>query len=188
MIPVPFELQPVLAGERVTLRPLAPDDFDAVFAAAGDPLIWEQHPEPDRWKREVFQRYFDGGIASGGAFAAIDPQTRRVIGSTRYCNLVPGRQVEIGWTFLERRHWGGTVNGEMKRLMIDHAHRFVPRVVFVVGEHNQRSRRALLKIGARLDASAETRRLAAAGDREVVFTIDRAARTPETGGGRTPPC
>src|SRR2546430_3232874 len=43
-----------------------------LFEAAGDPLIWEQHPENDRYKREVFQRYFDGAIESKGAFAVIE--------------------------------------------------------------------------------------------------------------------
>ena len=145
-----FELQPTLKGELIELRPLAPDDFDALFAAAGDPLIWEQHPESDRYTREVFQKYFDGAIASRGAFAIIERKSGRIIGSSRYCNLDPAAgEVEIGWTFLERAYWGGTYNRELKTLMIDHAFRFVERVVFVVGEKNLRSQRALEKIGAR---------------------------------------
>lgn len=145
----PFELQPTLRGRLLELRPLVPDDFDALFRAASDPLIWEQHPESDRHQPEVFRRYFDGAIASGGAFAVVERRSGRIIGSSRYCALVPGREVEIGWTFLEREFWGGTANGEMKSLMIGHAFRFVPQVVFVVGEHNLRSRKALEKIGAR---------------------------------------
>lgn len=146
-----FDLQPTLEGERLTLRPLAPDDFESLLEAASDPLIWAQHPEPDRHTRDVFRRYFDGGIASGGAFAVIDRASGRIIGSSRYCHLRPEeREVEIGWTFLERAYWGGSCNLEMKTLMIDHALRFVDRVVFVVGEHNIRSQRAMLKIGARL--------------------------------------
>lgn len=144
-----FELQPTLRGAHITLRPLAEGDFDALFAAGSDPLIWEQHPEPDRHTREKFRRYFDGGMASRGAFAIVDRATGRIIGSSRYCDLRPD-QVEIGWTFLERACWGGEVNRELKALMLDHAFRFVPRVVFVVGENNQRSRKALEKIGARL--------------------------------------
>ena len=154
-----FDLQPRLVGERIELRPLTPGDFEALHAAASDPGIWELHPEPTRHERGVFQRYFDGGIASGGALAILDRATGRIIGSSRYCNLRPG-EVEIGWTFLERAYWGGIYNRELKRLMIAHALRFVPRVVFVVGEHNHRSRRALEKIGARfvaqLDASERT--------------------------------
>ena len=147
--PGTFELQPRLLGQRLELRALTPGDFEALYAAARDPLIWALHPERTRHERDVFQRYFDGAIASRGAFAIIDRATGRIIGSSRYCNLRPG-EVEIGWTFLERAYWGGAYNRELKRLMIEHALRFVPRVVFVVGEHNHRSRRALEKIGARL--------------------------------------
>lgn len=147
----PFELQPTLHGTLVDLRPLRPDDFDALHRAASDPLIWEQHPERDRWKPEVFQRYFDGAIASKGAFAIVDRASGRIIGSTRYCNLRPEEsEVEIGWTFLERAFWGGAVNGEMKALLLAHAFRFVERVVFVIGENNRRSRKAVEKIGGRL--------------------------------------
>lgn len=146
----PFELQPTLRGRLLELRPLAVEDFAALYRAGRDPLIWEQHPESNRHEPEVFRRYFDGGIASGGAFAVVDLATTRIIGSSRYCNLVPGLEVEIGWTFLEREFWGGVHNAEMKSLMIAHAFRFVERVVFVVGENNRRSQKALEKIGATL--------------------------------------
>jgi predicted 3-demethylubiquinone-9 3-methyltransferase (glyoxalase superfamily)/RimJ/RimL family protein N-acetyltransferase len=168
-----FELQPHLTGERIALRPLVPADFDALFEAAADPLIWEQHPEPDRYTREGFQRYFDGGIASGGAFAVLDRASGRIIGSSRYCNLKPEEdEVEIGWTFLERAYWGGDVNRELKSLMIRHAMRFVDRVVFAVGEHNMRSRKALEKIGARYWKRSEQ---PAPGRRQasVIYVIER---------------
>lgn len=145
-----FDLQPTLTGRLVVLRPLRAEDFDELYAAASDPLIWEQHPESTRWQREVFQRYFDGAMESRGAFAVVEPASGRIIGSTRYCNLKPEESdVEIGWTFLTREFWGGAHNGEMKRLLIGHALQFVERVVFVVGENNWRSRKALEKIGAR---------------------------------------
>ena len=145
-----FDLQPTLKGNLIELRPLTPEDFDALFAAASDPLIWEQHPENDRYAREVFQRYFDGAIDSKGAFAIIERETGRIIGSSRYCNLNPSEsEVEIGWTFLETQFWGGMYNRELKSLMLSHAFQFINRVVFVVGETNLRSQKALLKIGAR---------------------------------------
>jgi RimJ/RimL family protein N-acetyltransferase len=145
-----IDLQPTLEGDLIQLRPLRPDDFDALFSAASDPLIWEQHPENDRYQRNVFQKYFDGAIQSKGAFAIIDRKSRRMIGSSRYCNLDrENSEVEIGWTFLERKFWGGSYNRELKRLMLDHAFRFVDRVLFVVGEKNLRSQKALEKIGAR---------------------------------------
>jgi RimJ/RimL family protein N-acetyltransferase len=145
-----FELQPTLTGSLIELRPLKPEDFDRLYASASDPLIWEQHPESDRWKKDVFQKFFDGAIASGGAFAVIERKTGRIIGSSRYWNLdAANSEIEVGWTFLERRFWGGRYNGEMKSLMIDHALRFVERVIFIAGEDNLRSRKALEKIGAR---------------------------------------
>lgn len=125
------------------------DDFEALFAAASDPLIWQQHPEPDRYKRAIFRRYFDGAIESKGAFVIIDRASGRIVGSSRYCNVNLDRsELEIGWTFLERACWGGSYNRELKSLMLDHAFQFFDRVFFVVGEGNVRSQKAVQKIGA----------------------------------------
>ena len=172
-----FDLQPVLKGNLIELRPLKLDDFEALFTAASDPLIWEQHPENDRYKREVFQNFFDGAIDSRGAFVIIERKSGRIIGSSRYCNLDPAeREVEIGWTFLERAFWGGPYNHELKSLMLGHAFRFVDRVTFVVGEQNIRSQKALLKIGARF--LKKTQRPARDGTTtpHLVFVIFGASR------------
>lgn len=170
-----FELQPTLRGDLVELRPLQRQDFDAVFHAAGDPLIWEQHPESDRYKREVFQKFLDGAMESGGAFAVVDRKSGRIIGSTRYCNLdLSQSEVEIGWTFLERAYWGGAYNGEMKALMLEHAFRFVERVVFVIGETNLRSQKAVEKIGARFLRKAEG--AGPDGRARLIFAISRPGR------------
>jgi N-acetyltransferase len=147
---VEFDLQPTLRGNLIELRPIRPADFEALFQAASDPLIWEQHPEPDRYKREVFQKFFDGAIESKGGFVVLDLKSGRIIGSSRYHDYKPAEsEVEIGWTFLERAFWGGSYNRELKSLMLDHASRFVRRVVFRVGENNLRSQMALRKIGAK---------------------------------------
>jgi RimJ/RimL family protein N-acetyltransferase len=143
-----FELQPVLRGERLLLRPLVEDDFAALFAVASDPLIWEQHPVRDRYTAPVFGAFFREAMDSGGALAAIDRADGRIIGSSRFSGFDPERsEVEIGWTFLARSHWGGASNGEMKALMLDHAFRFVDNVLFVIGPDNLRSQRAVEKIG-----------------------------------------
>lgn len=171
---LPFDLQPTLRGDLIDLRPLQPQDFDLLFAAANDPLIWEQHPEPDRYKREVFQRYFDGAIESRGAFAIVDRTSGRIIGSSRYWNFDSSAQeVEIGWTFLERAYWGGKYNQELKRLMLGHAFRFVGRVVFVVGENNLRSQTAVEKIGARFLRKTERQGRDGTVARNLVFAIAR---------------
>ncbi len=149
-------------------------DFDALFAAASDPLVWQQHPESDRYKREVFQRYFDGAIESKGAFAIIEQKSGRIIGSSRYSHLdEKGSEIEIGWTFLERAFWGGLYNRELKTLMLDHAFQFVDRVLFVVGEHNFRSQKALTKIGATFLRKVELPEQDGTMRSNVVFAIRR---------------
>jgi N-acetyltransferase len=171
---VEFDLQPTLKGELTEIRPLVREDFDTLFAAASDPLIWEQHPENDRYKKEVFQRFFDEAIDSKGAFAIIERRSGRIIGSSRYCNLNPAeREVEVGWTFLERAFWGGSYNRELKSLMLDHAFRFVDRVLFVVGEKNVRSQKALRKIGAKFLEKAQLPASDGATRPNLVFFIAR---------------
>ncbi len=169
-----FDLQPTLTGDLIELRPLQPNDFDALFSAASDPLIWEQHPENDRYQRDVFQKYFDGALESKGAFAIIDRKSGRIIGSSRYCNLVAGNsEVEIGWTFLERQFWGGSYNRELKKLMLDYAFQFVDRILFVVGEKNLRSQKALEKIGARFLKKAHLPARGGTPALNLVFMITR---------------
>ncbi|MGE5213093.1 MAG: GNAT family N-acetyltransferase [Nitrospirota bacterium] len=144
-----FELQPHLKGELLELRPLAPDDWNELFAVASDPLIWEQHPEQDRYKENVFRTFFKDALESGGAFVIIDRNTRQIIGSTRFYGYDPEQsEIEIGWTFLARKYWGGRYNAEMKRLLLKHAFKFVESVLFFVGEDNIRSQKAMEKVGA----------------------------------------
>jgi RimJ/RimL family protein N-acetyltransferase len=126
-----------------------PKDWEGLFAVASDPLIWEQHPESDRYKEEVFKIFFEGALESGGAFVVIDTKTQQIIGSTRFHGYDPEKsEIEIGWTFLARSYWGGRYNREMKQLMLAHAFKFVENVVFYVGENNVRSQKATEKIGA----------------------------------------
>jgi RimJ/RimL family protein N-acetyltransferase len=154
-----FDLQPTLEGKLLRLRPLRPEDWDDLYAVASDPLIWEQHPHNDRYKEEVFKEFFREALASGGALIAIDSKDGRVIGSSRFHGYDEEKsEIEIGWTFLARSHWGGLYNREMKQLMLRHAFRFVKSVVFLVGPENLRSQRALENIcavrsGSRFDES-----------------------------------
>jgi RimJ/RimL family protein N-acetyltransferase len=144
-----FGLQPHLKGELVELRPLTPEDWDDLFAVASDPLIWEQHPESDRYKEDVFRVFFREALESGGAFVVIDAKTQQIIGSTRFYGYDPEKsEIEIGWTFLARKYWGGRYNREMKDLLLTHAFKFVENVMFFVGEHNVRSQKAMEKLGA----------------------------------------
>ena len=147
-----MDRQPSLEGRTLLLRPLAPDDWDALYAVASDPLVWEQHPASDRWQEPVFRAYFADALAGKGALTVIDKASGRIIGGSRMqaYDQANGGSVEIGWTFLARGHWGGATNREMKRLMLAHALNYVERVDFRIGENNLRSRRAMEKIGGRL--------------------------------------
>lgn len=167
-----FELQPVLKGELVELRPLRSDDFEALYAVASDRLIWEQHPDSDRYKLEVFQKFFADAMESGGALLVLDRKDDRVIGSSRFYRYDPeSSEIEIGWTFLARSHWGGAYNGEMKRLMLAHAFRFVENVIFSIGSTNLRSQRALEKIGGVFIGT----KLDAHGRESFIYKITRSA-------------
>ena len=169
-----MDRQPHLTGDLIELRPATPEDFETLFAVASDPLIWAVHPAHDRWQEPVFRKFFDDGLASGGMLVAIDRATGAVIGSSRYDfgRAEPG-EVEIGWTFLARSHWGGRYNGEMKALMLDHALASVERAIFVIGEANGRSRRAIEKIGGRLLDRRHEVEMAGKSAVHVIYAIDR---------------
>ncbi len=144
-----FDLQPFLSGELVRLRPLRSEDWDELYAIASDPLIWEQHPANDRYNEEVFRGFFREALDSGGALVIMDAASGRVIGSSRFHGYDQSKsEVEIGWTFLARSHWGGIYNKELKQLMLEHAFRFVRSIIFLIGPQNLRSQRAVEKIGA----------------------------------------
>ena len=163
-----FDLQPVLKGSLLELRPLRPDDFHGLYAVAADPLIWEQHPAKDRYKCEIFTEVFRESLESGGALVAVDSKAGRIVGSSRFHGYDQEKsEIEIGWTFLAKSHWGGVYNREMKQLMLRHAFRFVNSVVFLVGPRNLRSQKALEKIGAvRLGSGSD-----AAGRDSFVYQI-----------------
>ncbi len=161
------DVQPTLRGSLIELHPLRAEHWDALFAVASDPLIWEQHPNSDRHQEPVFREFFDVALASGSAFVVRDAADGRIIGSSRFHGHDPvKREIEIGWTFLARDYWGGRYNREMKRLMIRHALQFVDSVIFVVGPNNVRSRTAVERIGGVLDGIVEVR-----GRLSVVYRV-----------------
>ena len=172
-----FALQPRLVGELLEVRPLEPEDWEALFAVASDPLIWEQHPAFDRYQEDVFREFFQEALASGGALVVIDRTTQEIVGSSRYFGFDQERkEIEIGWTFLARSHWGGKYNGELKRLMLDHAFKFVESVIFVVGITNLRSRKAVEKIGGVLTDRRRTTTRHGKLSENVVYEIKECTR------------
>jgi len=163
-----LDRQPMLEGELVSVRPLRDEDLDALWAISSDPLLWEQHPAKERATAEGFQQWFDDARASGGALTVIDRADGQIIGTSRYDRAAS--EVEIGWTFIARSHWGTPYNGDLKRVMLDHAFGSVDTVVFRVHGENWRSQRAVEKLGAIRSATE----LDARGFGEVVvFRLDR---------------
>lgn len=168
------DLQPTLRGSLVELRPLHADDWAVLFAVASDPQIWVQHPESVRYTEPVFREFFRVALASRGALIATDAANGAVVGSSRFYGYDEAkREVEIGWTFLARSHWGGRYNGEMKSLMLQHAFQFVDSVIFVIGSQNIRSQRAVQQIGAVFDGT----RLSG-GLESVVYRIRKPLSSP----------
>ncbi len=166
--------QPTLTGDRVLLRPTTEEDREPLFAVASDPLLWEVHPAHDRWRRDVFDAFFDACLTSGGALTIIDRATNAVVGSSRYDHWKPDAdEIEIGWTYLARRCWGGVYKAEVKRLMLDHINHQVGTATFMIGEDNFRSRRAMEKIGDVLRPGYEERVMAGEVRRHVVYEIRR---------------
>ena len=175
-----IDLQPTLFGQRLTMRPMLTADWVELFAVASDPLIWEVHPFNDRWQEHRFRSYFDEGLATQGALVAVDNATGAIIGCSRYANHDAERnEIEIGWTFLARSHWGGAYNREMKSLMLAHAFRFFDSVRFNIGADNMRSRGAIEKIGARLDGEY----IVTFQEREIPHVIYRISRAHAQAGG-----
>jgi len=171
-----MDRQPILEGEQLRLRPLRADDHEALLAVASDPLVWEQHPAHDRWKPEVFGKFFEEALREGGALVVVLTGEERIVGSSqlRACPIAPS-ETEIGWTFLARDQWGGTTNREMKRLMLAHALASVPRVLFRIGDTNWRSRKAMEKIGGALTDMEEHGTYLGNAIKHVVYEITQEA-------------
>ena len=107
-----LDLQPILTGTHITLRPLAAQDFDELFAAASDPSVWAQHPDPGRGTREGFPPFFDGALKSKGCLVAIDAARRSAIGWSRYSNYAPRwGQIHVMYRLTPRLWARGAVPG-----------------------------------------------------------------------------
>ena len=147
---MPFDLQPdFLKDDLIILIPLKQNDFDRLFEVACNPLVWEQHPNPNRYKLEDFTNYFKGAIESKGAFLILDSKTNETVGCSRYygCNE-EDNSVLIGYTFIGTSFWGKGYNKSLKKMMLDYAFQFVDKVYFHIGASNYRSQKAIEKIGA----------------------------------------
>ena len=143
-----INIQPTLENENVILHPLQDKDFDDLYAVASDPKIWEQHPNKDRCKIEVFKVFFDGAMQSKGAFKIVNKASGHVMGSTRfYDHNQEENSISIGYTFYGREYWGKGFNHSVKSLMLDYIFQFVSKVHFHIGAENIRSQIAIGRLG-----------------------------------------
>ncbi|HEV2482230.1 MAG TPA: GNAT family N-acetyltransferase [Puia sp.] len=144
-----LDLQPKLESPVALLKPLKAEDFEALYHTASDPKIWEQHPNKDRWQRDVFLNYFQGAMESKGAFLIIDKTTGEVSGSSRFYDYnETGKSILIGYTFYAVKFWGTGLNLAVKRLMMNYIFQFVDKVHFHIGATNFRSQIAIQRLGA----------------------------------------
>lgn len=146
----------VLEDARVRLEPLAPGHADALLAAGADPSIWTylpRRPFVDRadvlaWIAEADAARVRGDVV---AFAVRETASGRVVGSTRYLDVVrPHRRLEIGWTWYAPAAQRTAVNTAAKRLLLGHAFDDLGalRVSFKTDARNAASRAAILRLGA----------------------------------------
>lgn len=171
-----FNYQKTLRSHTITLRALKPEDFNQLYQVAADPKLWAGHPSPERYQQENFNRWFCKALESKQALVIIDNNNQNLIGSTRFYNYDPSKkEVFIGYTFIDRKYWGGQTNREIKELMLNHAFHFVDKVLFDVDPTNIRSQKALEKIGA-IFSHKETKALSKVTE-YLVYKINKKAES-----------
>ncbi|WP_431609124.1 GNAT family N-acetyltransferase [Chryseobacterium sp. 'Rf worker isolate 10'] len=169
-----FSVQPVLENEEFQLIPLQQGDFESLYEVASDPKVWEQHPNKDRYKREVFENFFRGAIESNGAFKIIDKATGDVLGSSRYYDFdEDDNHIFIGYTFYGTKSWGKGINPKVKKLMLDYIFQFVDKVHFHIGKENFRSQTALERLGGQKIAEEEVAYFAEPSRTNFVYEIKK---------------
>ena len=169
-----MNVQATLENENVKLVPLNPNDFEELFSVASDPKIWEQHPNKDRYQREVFEKFFQGAMESKGAFKIMDKSSNEVAGSTRFYDYNPKENsIFIVYTFYATKFWGSKLNPQVKKLMLDYIFQFVDKVNFHVGKDNIRSQKAMEKLGAKKVDEVNVAYFGEPEKLNVVFEIDK---------------
>jgi RimJ/RimL family protein N-acetyltransferase len=169
-----FTTQPTLENEKIILFPLQESHFEALYKVASDSKIWEQHPNRDRWKKEVFRTFFEGAMQSKGAFIIVDKTSKEPIGSTRFYDYnEQEKSILIGYTFYATSCWGKGINRAVKTLMLDYIFQFVSIVYFHIGAHNIRSQIAITRLGAEKMAEQEVTYFGEAPKLNFVYAISK---------------
>jgi RimJ/RimL family protein N-acetyltransferase len=152
-----MKIQPVvLEGQSVRLEPLTEAHHEALCRIGLDEELWRLIPYKATTPAEMAS-YIRTALqlqAAGTAlpFATVERASHTVVGSTRFMNIdVPNRRVEIGATFIAPPWQRTAMNTEAKYLMMRHAFETLGciRVELKTDALNQRSRAAILRIGAK---------------------------------------
>lgn len=169
-----FSIQPILENDNVILNPLEEKHFDALYEVASDPEIWVQHPNKDRWQKDIFKTFFLGALESKGAFIIVDKISGQVIGSSRfYDDNAEDDCIFIGYTFYATDYWGNGFNKMVKKLMLDYIFQFVSKVHFHIGANNIRSQIAIGRVGAEKIAEEEVAYFGEASRNNFVYEITK---------------
>lgn len=164
----PPSIQPTLTGETVELRPLLREHAAGLLAAAADGRLWESRitvvPGPGL---DSVDRYIATALAGGQAgtvmpFVIVRRDTGRLVGSTRFWKIDRvNRKLEIGHTWLSESVQRSGVNTEAKYLLLAHAFDAMHcvRVQFTTDELNERSRAAILRLGAKQEGIVRHERI-----------------------------
>ena len=170
-----INIQPNLENDLVQLKPLLLTDFEDLYFAASDPKVWEQHPNKNRWKRDVFMNFFEGAIQSKGAFKVIDKETEKVVGSTRFYDYdKEDSSILIGYTFYATNCWGKGYNPYVKKLMFDYIFQFVDTVYLHVGADNVRSQIAVERLGCKKIKEEEIRYFGEEPKLNFIYQLNKA--------------
>ena len=169
-----MNLQPTLKNELVRIRPLKKEDCEPLYQIASDPLIWEQHPVPNRYQKEIFLEFFNNSLKSSACIIIEENSTNQIIGSSRFKRIENSdKAIEIGWSFLSRDKWGGKYNKAFKELMIEYALKHIDHVIFYIGLNNKRSQRAVEKLGGKKIADKDLEHLMKKGKNDLTYRISK---------------
>ena len=147
-----------LSGQHVRLEPLSMAHHDDLLDAVRDGELWQLWytaiPTPEGMAAEIERRLNLQAAGSMCPFAVIDPASGRAVGMTTYMNIdAANRRVEIGSTWYRRSVQRTPLNTEAKRLLLAHAFEKLHCIAVEFRTHffNQTSRRAIERLGAKLD-------------------------------------
>lgn len=174
-------IEPItLTGLRVVLEPLSLEHLDGMINAVKDGELWKlwftSIPTPEKAEAYIKTALEMRENAGAMPFIVRDRESNKIIGSTRYFNVDEGNQrLEIGYTWYSESYQRTAVNSECKYLLLSHAFEKLEAIAveFRTHWHNQKSRAAIARLGAKQDGVLRNHQKNADGGYRdtVVFSI-----------------